>query len=193
LGYEHGALQPAADIRVAEMHEGGTRAGVPWRVVAETAALAAMYVLGLAVAWLVWPPLSLLYLAVILASNLLFMARICPYCRHVEAMNCHSGYHHVARLFRPQADRTFARQFQRNVAVMYPVWGLPPLLGIYGIARGLGSGFEWGLLAAVVLFCLVGFVLLPVASQKTCAGCATAEECPRGSSQNGVSPGESKS
>jgi hypothetical protein len=178
-----GALQPVANIEVAEMREGDATAGVQWRVVAETAALLGMYALGLLVAWLVWPPLSLLYLAVILASNLLFMARICPYCQHVEAMNCHSGYHHVARFFRPREGKTFAQQFQRNVAVMYPVWGLPPLVGLYGLITRFSSGLDWGLLVAIVMFCLVGFVLLPIASQKTCAGCASAQECPRGASR----------
>jgi hypothetical protein len=179
-------LQPAADVEVAKMEDGDARAGVRRRVVVETVTLLAMYAVGLVVAWLVWAPLSLLYLVVVLAGNLLFMALICPYCRHVEARNCHSGYHHLAQFFARREGRTFARQFKRNLAVMYPIWALPPLVGLYGLLRDLGSGLNWGLLAALVLFCLCGFVVLPIASQKTCAGCATAEECPRGVPQNGL-------
>lgn len=161
------------------MRDAQPREGVPRPVVVETVALLVMYAAGLAVAWLVWPPLSLLYLVVVVACNLLFMALICPYCRHFEARDCHSGYHHVARFFPRREGRTFARQFQRNVAVMYPVWAFPPLVGLYGLIRDLGSGLNWGLLAALALFCLSGFVVLPLASRRICAACANADECPR--------------
>ena len=130
------------------MREGDARAGVRWPVVVETTALLAIYAAGMAIAWRVWPPLGLVYLAVILASNLLFMALVCPYCSHLETMSCHSGYHLVARFFPRREGKTFARQFQRNMAVMYPVWALPPLAGLYGLLRGL----DWGLLALVLLF-----------------------------------------
>ncbi|RPI53003.1 MAG: hypothetical protein EHM56_07735 [Chloroflexi bacterium] len=170
------------------MRDGDAGAGIRWPVVVETVALLAVYAMGLLVAWLVWAPLSLLYLVVILASNLLFMAHICPYCRHFEARSCHSGYHHVAQFFPRHEGRTFARQFQRYVAVMYPVWALLPLVGLYGL---LGS-LDWGLLAALLLFCLCGFVVLPLASRKICAGCANAAECPRGGRRDALVPGQSQ-
>ena len=170
------------------MRDGVASAEGRWPVVVETAALLVVYALGLVITWLVRPTLSLLYLAVILSSNLLFMARICPYCRHFEARSCHSGYHHVARFFPRREGRSFARQFQRNVAVMYPVWALPPLVGLYGLIGGL----DWKLLAAVLLFCLCGFVVLPLASREICAGCANAEECPRGARRVALSPRESR-
>lgn len=170
------------------MREGDVRAEVRWPVVVETTALLAVYAAGLGISWRVWPLLSWLYLAVILGSNLLFMARVCPYCRHLETRSCHSGYHHVARFFARREGRTFARQFQRNVAVMYPVWALPPLIGLCGLLRSL----DWGLLAALLLFCLVGFVVLPLASREICAGCANAVECPRGAARDRVSTLESQ-
>ena len=170
------------------MRDGDARAVVRWPVIVETAALFLMYALGLVAAWLVWPPLSLLYLVLILSCNLLFMARICPYCRHFEARSCHSGYHHLARFFRRREGRTFAQEFQRNVAVMYPVWAFPPLAAIYGLIRDLPAGLNWGLLTAVMLFCVAGFVVLPLASRRICAGCANAAECPRGARRDTVAP-----
>jgi len=158
------------------MRGSNARSGVRWPVVVETTALLAMYVMGMAIAWRVWPPLSLVYLAVVVASNLLFMALVCPYCRHLEARNCHSGYHLVARIFPRREGKIFARQFQRNIAVMYPVWALPPLAGLYGLLRGL----DWGLLTVLLLFCLSGLVVLPLTSRHLCAGCANATDCPRG-------------
>ncbi len=170
------------------MREGDASAGVRWPVVVETTALLAIYAAGMMIAWRVWPPLSLVYLAVVLASNLLFMALVCPYCRHLETRSCHSGYHLVARFFPRREGKTFARQFQRNMAVMYPVWALPPLAGLYALLRGL----DWGLLAVLLLFCLFGFVVLPLASRHLCDGCANAADCPRGAPREGLSTLESQ-
>lgn len=160
-------------MRDAEASVGGR-----WPVV-DTVAMLAMYAAGLAVVWLVWAPLSLLYLAVIVICNLLFVARICPYCGHMETRNCPTGYHLVARFFPRREGRTFAREYQRNVPVMYPVWAFPPVVGLYGLLRDLSSGLDWGLLTALALFCLLGFVVLPIVSRKICARCANAAECPR--------------
>ncbi len=172
------------------MRDAQARAGVHWPVVVETVALLTMYAAGLVAAWLVWAPLSLLYLVVILVCNLLFMALICPYCLHFEARTCHSGYHHVAKFFPRREGRTFAREFQRYVPVMYPVWAFAPLVGLYGLIRDLGSGLNWGLLLALLLFCLSGFVALPLASRRICAECANAANCPRARVREATQPRE---
>ncbi len=149
---------------------------VRWPVIFETSALLFTYALGTALCALAWPPLALGYVALIVGCNLLFMAWICPYCRHCEERTCHSGYHHIARFFRPKANRGFAQQFRRNVAVVYPVWFLPPVAGVVRLVADadLWSG------VVLALFCLSGFVALPLASRQICAGCVNAPECPRG-------------
>lgn len=148
------------------------RSAVVW----ETAALVVMLAAGTALAALLWWPLGLVYVGVYVACNLLFMAWICPYCPHCEARTCHSGYHHIARFFRRKEGRGFEEQFRRNVAVMAPVWALPPLVGLYLLV----ARFTWIALTLLVVFCLFGFVVLPAASKGICARCANAAECPRG-------------
>jgi hypothetical protein len=76
---------------------------------------------------------------------------------------------------RPKEGKSFAGQFKRNAAVLYPVWILPPVAGVYlSIVR-----FSWPVLALTILFCLHGFVILPIVSQQhNCKHCDNTD-CPR--------------
>ena len=144
-------------------------------VLRENASLIIMYLLGMILVARVWWPLGWLYLAYCVLSNVLYMAWVCPYCPHYTAATCRAGYHLLsARRFRAKAGRTFGEQFGRNVIVLFPGWFVPPVVGMYLLV----TGFSWRLVILLVLFCLVGFVLLPADSQRHCTGCENLD-CPR--------------
>jgi hypothetical protein len=134
-----------------------------------------MYILGTFLVGLVWWPLGVVYLAYALFSNVLYMAWICPYCGHYLLGTCAAGFDLLSRKrFRPQPGRTFGSEFRRRVWVLYPGWFLPPVAGLYLLA----TSFSWPILAALVVFCLDAFWLLPEFSKKHCENCTTAD-CPR--------------
>ncbi|MFZ5881487.1 MAG: hypothetical protein ACOY0R_19135 [Chloroflexota bacterium] len=146
-----------------------------WDILRENALQIVMYVLGAILSGLAWLPLAVIYLVYSLLSNVLYMAWVCPYCGHYSLGTCPAGFHILsARRFKPKPGGTFSREFRRNVAVMVPGWFLPPIVGVYLLL----TGFSWGLLALLVVFCVVAFWWLPESSKKHCAGCETVD-CPR--------------
>jgi hypothetical protein len=131
-----------------------------WDILRENALQLFMYILGAVLTGLFWWPLALIYLA---------------YCAHYQLGTCPAGFHILsARRFEPKAGRTFSREFRRNVIVMVPGWFLPPIVGL----TLLISSFSWHVLGLLVVFCVIGFWLLPEASKKHCEGCETVD-CPR--------------
>lgn len=141
----------------------------------ENAALVGMYLLGAILVSLLWWPGGLIYLAYGIASNILHMAWVCPYCAHYAAGTCPAGYHlFFGGRFRPQPGKTFRGQFNRGVIVLAPGWFVPPLVGGYALV----TGFSWLELALVLLFCLAAFVILPTDSQRHCRSCDN-RDCPR--------------
>jgi MFS superfamily sulfate permease-like transporter len=147
-----------------------------WTTLLENSSLALLFIAGTSlIAW-VWWPLGLVYLGYCFLSIFLFLAWVCPYCAHYAARTCPSGYHLIpVKPTKPQAGKTFARQYKRNIAVMFPVWFLPPVAGLYLlIVRP-----SWLAVALTVLFCLHGFVILPyISRQHNCKYCDNTE-CPR--------------
>ena len=144
-------------------------------LVRENAALICMYLLGTVLLSLLSWPVGLLYLAYCLASNLLYMAWTCPYCAHYAAATCPAGYHLLfGGRFRAQPGKAFREQFRRGVTILTPGWLLPPLAGGYLLI----TSFSWLGLVLVLLFCVVGFLVLPMDSRRHCAGCAN-RDCPR--------------
>jgi len=144
-------------------------------ILRENAFQIVMYLIGaLLIGW-VWWPLALLYLAYCVASNVMYMAWVCPYCGHYSLGTCRAGFHILSgRRFKPQMGKTFAKQFRRNVYVIAPGWFLPPVAALYLLV----TGFSWTTLVMTVLFCAVAFWLLPESSKKHCEGCETVD-CPR--------------
>lgn len=134
-----------------------------------------MYVLGMALLalwnWLLAPA----YLALGLLSNVVYMAKICPYCGHYGLGTCKAGFHLLSGgRFKPQPGQTFAKQFRKWVWVMFPGWFLPPLAGIVLLLQR----FSWTVLILLVLFCVVGFWVLPQDSKRHCDDCDMVD-CPR--------------
>ena len=149
---------------------------VPWTsVLVDNAKMLVMYGLGMAIIATVGWPLSLAYLAYCLLSLLAFIRLICPYCFRYRLGTCLSGYHSFARWFKPQDVKKFPTQFKRYIALLFPVWFLPPLIGGYR----LFTHFSWLLVIQLGLFCLVAFVILPyISGQHSCKTCENAENCP---------------
>ncbi len=147
-----------------------------WSALLDNGKLVVMYGVGTVLIGLLWWPLALLYVGYCLFSLAVFVATLCPYCFRSAAGTCPSGYHLiVARYFPPRPDRTFARQFKRNVMVMLPVWFAPPLAGLVLLI----TRFSWQALALLVLFCVVAFVILPyISNQHSCKDCENASQCP---------------
>jgi hypothetical protein len=134
-----------------------------------------MYVLGMALVGLWNWTLAPIYLLLCLLSNLIYMAKICPYCGHYGLRTCKAGFHILSGgRFKPQPGLTFANQFRSWVWVMFPGWFLPPLVG--GIL--LAQHFSWGVLILLASFCVVGFWILPQDSKRHCDDCDMVE-CPR--------------
>jgi len=105
------------------------------------------------------------------------MAMVCPYCYHYTACTCPAGYHYIStRFFEPKEGRDFADQFRRSIVVIFPGWFLPPVLGLYLLV----VDFSWPVAVVVLLFCLVGFWILPKVSRRPCEECENAESCPWG-------------
>jgi hypothetical protein len=146
-----------------------------WDILRENALQLLMYFLGAILSGLLWWPLAGIYLAYCALSNVLYMAWVCPYCAHYSLGTCPAGFHILSsRRFKPKPGRTFSREFRKNVIVMVPGWFLPPAVGLYLLL----SSFGWPVLGLLVVFCIVGFWLLPEASKKHCEGCETVD-CPR--------------
>ena len=144
-------------------------------VLRENAALAIMYALGTILVALLWWPLGLIYLGYCLLSNVLYMAWICPYCPHYIAATCPAGYQRISGgRFQARAGKTFSGQFRYGVIMLFPGWSVPPVVGLYLLV----TNFTWLVVALMALFCVVGFLILPVYSRRNCEGCEN-EACPR--------------
>ena len=131
-----------------------------------------MYILGTVLIGLLWRPLGPVYLAYSLFSNVLFMAWICPYCRHYLLGACAAGFDILSRKrFKAQPGRTFGTEFRRRAWVLYPGWFLPPVAGLVVLI----AQFSWVALALLVVFCVDAFWLLPETSKKHCENCETVD------------------
>ena len=80
----------------------------------------------------------------------------------------------LRQAFQAKGGITFGKQFGRNVIVLFPGWFVPPVVGMYLLV----TGFAWCIVILLVLFCPVGFLLLPTDSQRHCTGCENLD-CPR--------------
>lgn len=155
--------------------EGSVRKPSLWSIVLDNVKMLAMYALG---AWLLLqlsPALMWGYLAYCLFSILGFIKFICPYCLRYHIRTCKSGYHVFAGIFSPKDRSKFGMQFKRYVAILYPVWFVPPLVGVYLLV----TDFSWLVVGQLLVFCLVAFVFLPyISGEHSCSDCEQASECP---------------
>ncbi|MBN1304275.1 MAG: hypothetical protein JXA13_07555 [Anaerolineales bacterium] len=134
-----------------------------------------MYALGTALVAIVSCPLAILYLALSLASNIAYMAIVCPYCGHYGLGTCKAGFHLLSGgNFKPAPGKTFVQQFPIGAGIVGVGWFIPLIFAWISFMRG----FSW--LAAILLlaFLIVAFWILPKDSQRHCAECEMLD-CPR--------------
>jgi hypothetical protein len=132
--------------------------------------------LGTLIFFLIHPLLALGYLFVGIASMAYFFRYICTRCAGHGSEGCPSGYGLVSgRLFIRDRSIPFRTAFKRNIWSVAIQWFLP-----------LGAGIAFMivdpdpiLLVVMVVFCLVAFVWLPIASRsKGCEVCPQRKDCP---------------
>jgi hypothetical protein len=123
--------------------------------------------------WWIW---GIVYLGYSIIALLLYMKFICLYCLCYKTRSCHDGYHIIAsRLFEPRKGKIFYTQFKRYVPVVYPIWFIPVPAAFYVLM----TRFSWLHLGFVIIFCISGFVILPLLSQNQCRKCTNGLYCPR--------------
>lgn len=121
---------------------------------------------------------ALLYVLYVIGSLLWFMYFICRYCGTAKLGHCESAIGHWSMALFPGrgAPRAFRQQFRRHIAVLFPDWFVPPVVGVLLLVL---RAFSLPLLILLIVFCLVAFVALPaLASRKSCATCTMKQLCP---------------
>jgi len=146
-----------------------------WLMILDNAPTVVLFILGAAIIWKVSPSISLLFLAYCCLSIILFWQYICPWCRHFGTTSCPSGYARIAsRLFKRKTGRNFKQVFRRNIIVVFPCWMAPLGTGIYL----LWTDYSRSLLFLFLVFCLAGFVFVPVISKFVgCRSCKIKHQC----------------
>ena len=171
-------------MSVTENHPENANCGIPnicerkvpgWLVALDNGPTILLFILGAMMLWLLWWPLAVLFLAYCTASIVLFWAVICPYCHHFGTHACPCGYGAVAPMFfKRQVGGDFRKVFRRNIAIMFPVWIVPLLGGIYILL----TTFSWLAAGLLVGFCIDGFAVIPAISIFVgCKGCEIGD-CP---------------
>ena len=119
---------------------------------------------------------ALCFLAYALASVIWFLARICTYCRYYGTVSCPCGYGIIsARLFGRKTGRSFRKAFRTNIIAQFPNWFVPPAVGAYALI----TDFSLQMLILVILFCIDGFLVIPLISKLVgCRNCETRADCP---------------
>lgn len=151
------------------------RAVPGWLVAVDNIPTFTMFLIGAAMLWLIWWPLSIIFLGYAFGSIVLFWAIICPYCHHYGTKACPCGYGVMAQRFFKRKKGDFRTIFQRNLSIMYPNWAVPFIAGVYLLWKDPAM-ITIGLFVA---FCIVGFAIIPAISKFVgCAGCEIKDQCP---------------
>jgi hypothetical protein len=147
-----------------------------WLVLLDNIPTLAMYVLGTFIIYQASPLWGVVFLTYSIGSIIWFWARICPYCHYYDTLGCPCGYGVIAaKIFPPKRDQKFSVVFKRNIVVLFPSWFVPTIVGIYLLIYH----FSKPMLIQVILFCVIGFVLIPLISKQVgCKDCEVGEDCP---------------
>ncbi|MEN6624795.1 MAG: hypothetical protein ABFD69_01050 [Candidatus Sumerlaeia bacterium] len=167
------------------LKESGPDCGIPnqcarvvpaWKIAADNLPVAVMFVIGTALLWPITAAGAIAYFVYCCASIVLFWALICPYCHHYNTRACPCGYGIMSpRFFKPRTGREFKKVFKQNIAIMYPCWIFP----FFGGAYRLWADFSRPVLALFILFCVIGFVLIPLFAKLVgCRNCEMKANCP---------------
>lgn len=136
-----------------------------------------MVLLGVAVIMLAIQPVlwgavvSLLYMAYGYAGIAMMTRFVCRYCSNESCPSRQKA----SRRYGKGDPSMFAGKFKRYIPAIVPLWVIPALAG----AVGLWLAFGWLLLAFLLLFVIISYVLLPALSKKyTCSHCPQQKRCP---------------
>jgi len=150
-----------------------------WLVLLDNVPTLILFGLGAVLVGRLWWPLAALFLVYCGAAILLFWGRICPYCPHFGTRACPCGYGVLApRFFRSRVGtegKDFRTVFRRNIGIMFPCWLVPLGIGLMLLWRE--RSLE--LMVLLGVFCLVGFVAIPLISLLVgCRACEIKDQCP---------------
>jgi len=132
--------------------------------------------LGFFIIFSLSPAGALFFLVYSVFSIIWFWGRICPVCHFYNTYSCPCGYGKISALFfKKQENKSFQKIFKQNIPVLFPLWFVPPAIGIYRLI----ISFSFLLLCVVLLFSLIGFIVIPLVSRLVgCKNCSIKEECP---------------
>jgi hypothetical protein len=109
-------------------------------------------------------------------GTLWFIVFICPHCNFYGTKACPCGYGSISALFvRKRDSDQFEKIFKKNVPVIFPIWIVPVVAGVNGMARS----FSPAMLILLVVFMVISYAVLPLLSKKHgCLNCPNRERCP---------------
>lgn len=153
-----------------------TRPPPKGNMLVENLPLLSIYILGTIIFYGLGWLFALTFVMVCIFSLFWHMRFICAHCLAPNVGKCASGIGNMSHyLFARRPHMKFGEQFKRNVVAQFLPFFLPTIAGGYQ----LYIGFSGTLLVLVILFCIVAYVILPLASQRhACDGCPMQKVCP---------------
>ena len=148
--------------------------------VLENLPLIIVIIFGILITTQLWWVFGVLYGFYSIIGLILFMKHICPYCSHYRHKTCPAGFHIITtRFFFPKDGKVYNNQYKRFIPVVYPIWfaPLPAALYLLFISHSVI------IILYLFIFCLVGFIILPLVSKNQCRKCKNAPYCPRRNKQ----------
>ncbi len=135
-----------------------------------------MFILGALIISMLTSVYGTFYVIYSAFSIIWFWAKICPYCSHHDTMSCPCGYGVIsAKLFKRKTGKDFKKVFKTNIIVLFPCWLIPVAAGTYLLI----DNFTFSLLLYVILFCVTGFLIIPLISKMVgCKNCEIKKDCP---------------
>ncbi len=141
---------------------------VPYIIMVLTGASILLLTLG------IWYAAGLILYGII--GAVWFMIFICPYCHYYGTKSCPCGYGMVSARFMGKKDGSlFRKKFRKHVPIIFPLWLIPVLAGIYGLI----TSFSYLMAGLIALFIVDAFVVLPWFSREYgCKNCPNRQDCP---------------
>jgi hypothetical protein len=134
-------------------------------------------IMGGVVSFFAHPLILPAYIIIVIITMFWFWGTICTHCYGYGPGRCPSSYGKISARFFKKAERpNFNRAFKVNIWSVALQWFFPFIVGILFLI----ADFNWPLLISLAVFSLVGFVILPIASQKGggCKECPQRKDCP---------------
>ena len=138
--------------------------------------LLSMYVLGTIIIGFLNIWIALIFILYLILSNYIFMLKICAYCPHYGSRSSLCGYGLLTKFVTTKKKpKEFRKQFKRFIAVLFPDWFLPLIIGIYLLLQS----FDWLTLLLLIIFIIIAFgAVLYVSRSKSCKSCKLKGACP---------------